>query len=183
MAWPKGPGECPSLEVFQWTLLSLWIGCLGFASGYGFSSRRVAINGGYIVSILVSIVIIFLLCASFGRRLGETVPLRLIEVLLAFAMMGIGFFLLYFPPRFPGKRDLVFMTVAWFGAMIVQGFMVGINGGQGGLLAVWFSLLLAGGAMAGGILSQFHHSHWRLHQLKPYVAGLIFIVLGLMRTF
>lgn len=171
------------METMQWFLLSLWIGCLGLVSGYSFSSRRMAVGKGYVISILVLTFILSLFGTSIGRWLGESLPLRFFEVLLGLGMLVIGFLLLYLPPQYPGKRDLMLIGAVWAGSMLLQGFYVGMSDGRGITMALWSALLLTGGGLAGLLLSQFRLTNWRLHQLKPHVPGILLIFLGLIRLF
>lgn len=166
----------------DWIALCIWMSSLGVAVGYGCASRRVALRGDYILALLLIVVLICMLSIYFGRWTGEFLPPRLLDILAGIGLIIIGLLISSWLPQYPGTREQLLFGLVLITAASISGVELGGNG-KGGFFSLLIVLILLGGVVGGYLLGQKRVYYWRFYHLKPYLAGLVLIFLGLIKLF
>lgn len=168
--------------TLEWLTLCLWVGSLGLAVGYGCASRRVAVREDYFLAVAFFIVVACIFCTYLGRWTAEYMPIRTLDVMAGLGLIVMGMLIASFSPQYPGHRERGLFAVAIVLAVTISGLKLGVKGG-GGISSLLIALILIGGMSGGYLLGQKRISHWRFYHLKPYLAGMFLILLGLIKVF
>lgn len=169
------------MEILKWAALSLFTVFIGAIAGFGFTTRRVFIVWYHIAAIILFIFMVSLASTFIGQFL-TFISVRVLEVLVGLGLISLGIILIRSKPMYPGSKDLLLLTLAIQLDVILLSFHYVQTYQAGFGLAFTISLLLSGSIVGGMILGQKRWSNWRVVMLLPYVPGICFILIGVIKV-
>lgn len=170
------------MEIVKWTLLSLLTTGHGAVVGFGITSRKIIVVWYHIAGLILLSFLLSIASSFMGQWLGDWLSIRALEVLFGLFIIGIGIYLVLNKPSYPGYRDLLLLSLALQIDVFLLSFYYGLTHQGAYGLAFTLALLLLGSVVGGMIYGGKRWSNWRIQLLVPQLAGILLVIIGLIKV-
>jgi|GEM_PF-3868992 len=170
-----------AMEIFYWSMLSVFTLLLGAIAGFGLASRKVVIVWYHLAGVLIFSYMVSLSSSFMGHLLGEYISYRFLEIMISLIMIALGVVLFISKPVYPGSKDFLLLSFFVLLDVILLSYRYALSHEGGYGLAFTISLLLIGSIVCGIVLGSKRWANWRLQMIIPYVAPSFIILVGVMK--
>lgn len=170
------------MGLLSWSYVLLFSSLLSIAVGFGLVTRKIVAERYQLFIFIIVLVFSGYLSSYIGSWLGNFVPHRFNDVFAGLIFMGCGAYLLKVKPSYPDVRDqLLFVSILALEVSTVSYRFGHVN--HGSLPFVLFLICVVLGSVVGGMLMGGRRwGSWKLKLFLPHAAGVLFIILGLIKV-